>query len=289
MNRAVPWLAIIGAVVVGAALAVAGSIGTVAVVGWPVFAVGVALIYGIQWLAFLPAWWRQTERFFDLTGSLSFLTVVVLALIAQDSHGMRGTVIALCVLIWAVRLGSFLAVRVHRDRQDRRFREIKPNFALFLMTWTLQGAWVTLSVGPALAAIAADVPIAADGFLVAGTLLWVVGFAIEVVADEQKRRFRLNPANADRFIRHGLWAWSRHPNYFGEILLWVGLAVAAWPALVGWAHLTLVSPLFIWLLLTRISGVRMLEASGQRRWGDDPEYRAYLARTPKLVPKPPAS
>ena len=115
----------------------------------------------------------------------------------------------------------------------------------------------------------------------------VAGFAIEVVADEQKRRFRRQPDNAGRFIDSGLWAWSQHPNYFGEIVLWCGIAVAAFPVLQGWQYATLVSPVFIWLLLTRISGVRMLDAAAARRWQDDPGYAAYRARTPVLIPRPP--
>ncbi len=118
-------------------------------------------------------------------------------------------------------------------------------------------------------------------------MVWLVGFGIEVAADDQKRAFRADPANRGRFITTGLWAWSRHPNYFGEITLWVGVALVALPALSGWQHLTLVSPLFVGLLLTRVSGVPLLEARGQATWGDDPEYRDYVARTPVLVLRPP--
>ena len=132
-----------------------------------------------------------------------------------------------------------------------------------------------------------DEPGSIDGFLIAGTLIWIVGFSIEVSADNQKRRFRQSPTNASRFIESGLWRWSRHPNYFGEILLWSGIAICAFPALQGWQYVTLISPVFVWLLLTKISGIRMLEASAQKRWGDDPEYIRYVSNTPMLIPKPP--
>ena len=115
----------------------------------------------------------------------------------------------------------------------------------------------------------------------------IVGFAFEVVADEQKRRFRKDGANSNRFIQSGLWAWSQHPNYFGEILLWVGIAVIAFPVLQGWQYATLISPLFVWLLLTKISGVRMLDASAKRRWGEDTDYQKYRETTPTLIPRPP--
>ena len=278
---------IAGALVVAAVIAVAGSDGTARVADSPVVAVCIAAAFAIQWLAFLFAWTLKTERFFDLTGSLTFLTLAVLALAASGQPDPRALVVALLVGVWAVRLGAFLSLRIGHDGFDRRFTRIRTRFSTFLMTWTLQGLWVSVSFAAGLAAIAASSRVPADGFLAAGVLLWSLGFTMETTADVQKRRFRSDPDNAGRFIRSGLWAWCRHPNYFGEILLWTGIAVAAWPALTGWAHLTLVSPVFVWALLTRISGVPMLEASADRRWGSDADYAAYRARTPCLVPVPP--
>ena len=185
-----------------------------------------------------------------------------------------------------MRLGSFLFLRILSDREDVRFRHIKPHFLRFLMTWTLQGLWVFITFGAGLAAITSPVQSGTSALVVAGACLWVAGFVIEVVADQQKRRFRRQPGNRDAFIQQGLWRYSRHPNYFGEIVLWTGVAVTALPMLTGWQHLTLLSPVFVYLLLTRVSGVNMLEAQGRKRWGDDEAYRAYRARTPVLVPRP---
>ena len=287
MNKLIPWIGALGAAGLGVLVALAGSDGGDRLAGIPVFAMCVALAFAIQWLAFVPAYVAQNERFYDLTGSFTFLSLALFALIASEQPDARAYVIALLVASWALRLGFFLSARIRRDGFDRRLSRIKKDLAAFLLTWSLQGAWVTVSFAPGLAAIAAASPVPADGFLAVGVILWALGFAIEVAADEQKRRFRGQPANAERFITSGLWAWCRHPNYLGEILLWTGIAVAAWPALEGWAKLTVASPLLIALLLTRISGVRMLEASGQRRWGEDPEYGDYLARTPTLIPRPP--
>ena len=287
MNKAIPWIGVLGATGLGALMALAGSDGGDRLAGIPVFALCVVLVFAIQWLAFVPAYLAQSERYYDLTGSFTFLSLALFALAASEPPDARATIIALLVACWALRLGFFLSARIRRDGFDRRLSRIKKDFAAFLMTWSLQGAWVTVSFAPGLAAMTASSRVPADGFLITGVVLWGLGFAIEVAADEQKRRFRSQVANAERFITSGLWAWCRHPNYFGEILLWVGIAVAAWPALQGWALLTLASPLFIVLLLTRISGVRMLAASGRRRWGEDPEYRDYLARTPTLVPRRP--
>ena len=285
-TKLLPWLGAAGAVAVGVLLALAGSDHGVRVGAVPAFALCVALAFGIGWVLFVPAWVLRTERFYDLVGSLTFLTAAVVAL-AIAGPDVRAWVIAGLVAIWAVRLGAFLALRIHRDQFDRRFTGIKQDFATFLMTWTLQALWVSVSFAPGLAAMTASAKVPPDAFLLAGVVVWATGFVIEVVADAQKRRFRADEANAGRFIRQGLWAWSQHPNYFGEILLWTGIAICALPVLQGWQYATLLSPVFVWLLLTRISGVRMLDASARRRWGEDAEYLEYTARTSRLVPLPP--
>ena len=182
-----------------------------------------------------------------------------------------------------MRLGSFLFRRISSDGSDSRFDRIKPDPKRFLFTWTLQGLWVVMTASCGLAAITAstDASLGPVGWL--GLLLWVTGFAIEVVADNQKRRFRAEHGS-ERFIDTGLWRLSRHPNYFGEITVWAGVALIALPALSGWSLLTLVSPVFVFVLLTRVSGIPMLEKKGAKRWGDDPAYARYCRETPMLVP-----
>jgi steroid 5-alpha reductase family enzyme len=168
---------------------------------------------------------------------------------------------------------------------DERFDTIKPSFSRFLMAWTLQGLWVFLTLSAALAAMTSTTPAPLEPLGVAGMVVWTVGLAIEAVSDRQKRLFRQDPANAGRFITTGLWAWSRHPNYFGEIVLWLGIALIAFPALSGWQYVTLISPLFVYFLLTRVSGIPPLESRAEERWGNDPEFRVYKARTPALFPR----
>ena len=275
------------ATLLGAAMALAGSQHGLSFRGWPAFAVAAALAFGINWLAFVPAYASQSERFYDLVGSLTYLSVTLFALgIKGDA---RSALLAALICVWAVRLGSFLFLRIRDAGSDRRFDRIKPFFFRFLMTWTLQGLWVLMTAAAAIAAMTSTKEVGVDAFALVGAGLWLLGFGIEATADRQKRRFRRDPANADRFIAEGLWAWSRHPNYFGEILLWTGIAVIAVPALQGWQYVTLVSPLFVYLLLTRISGIPMLDALARRRWGDDPAYRAYRSATPALFPRPPRS
>ena len=279
-------IGIVVAVLVGGLVAWAGGDGAATVGPVSVVLLCAAVAYGVNWLAFVPAYLGQTERFYDLTGTATYLTVVVLALVLGGG-GARPVLLASLVVVWSLRLGSFLVARIAKDGSDGRFDAIKPRPMRFLLTWTMQGLWVVLTASCALAAMTAERDEGIDVFAVVGAAIWLFGMAIEVVADQQKRAFRSEAANEGRFIDVGLWAWSRHPNYFGEIVLWVGVAVVALPALSGWQYVTLISPVFVALLLTRISGVPMLEARARKRWGEQPEFRAYVERTPVLVPRPP--
>ncbi|HNF95494.1 MAG TPA: DUF1295 domain-containing protein, partial [Anaerolineales bacterium] len=225
--------------------------------------------------------------FYDLTGSLSFLTTATVAIVLSKASDIRSLLLAGMIALWALRLGTFLFTRVRAAGEDRRFREIKPNFARFMLTWTLQGLWVSFSMATALVVMTSTTPVGMDIFMVVGFVVWLFGFVLEVTADRQKRAFNANPANKGKFIRSGLWAWSRHPNYFGEIVLWIGVTIIALPVLRGWQWVTLISPLFITLLLTRLSGVPLLEKRADNEWGGQAEYEAYKAKTPVLIPRAP--
>jgi len=274
--------AIIG---VGVLVAWAGSQGGVRVGNIPVFALAVALAFLIQWVVFIPAFVFQSEKFFDLTGSLSYITIITATLILSGATDARAILVFILVLVWAARLGTFLFRRVKKAGKDDRFDEIKPSFLRFLNVWTLQGLWITLTLAAALVAITSSDRKGFDGFAVVGLVIWILGFAIEVAADLQKSRFNANPANKGRFINTGLWSRSRHPNYFGEITLWVGIAVIALPVLHGWQWLALISPLFVTLLLTKVSGIPLLEKKADKKWGGQEEYEAYKKKTPVLIPK----
>jgi len=280
-------IAILIALLVAAAVAWAGSQGGVSIAGMPLFAVAAVVAFVIQWLVFVPSYRLQTEHWYDLTGSLTYLCIVIGTLLLVGRFDLRSLVIVALVTIWAVRLGRFLYRRVQKAGSDSRFDEIKPSFTGFLMAWTLQGLWVFLTLAAALAAMTTLSPPAFGVLAVIGVLIWMIGFLIEAVADAQKQAFRRDPANAGRFIHSGLWAWSRHPNYLGEITLWTGIALIALPALSGWQLVTLISPLFVYVLIVYISGIPMLESRADERWGDDPAYRDYKARTPVLFPRPP--
>ena len=246
----------------------------------------VILAFLIQWMAYIPAYVFQTEKFYDLTGSLTYLSVIWYALILASSDfanaNAANIVIVLLISLWALRLGSFLFMRIHKDGEDKRFRTIKPSATQFFMTWTLQGLWVSLCSMCALTAISSDGGVVVNAMFYFGLGLFVLGFSTEIVADNQKSKFRSFPENRDKFITTGLWAKSRHPNYFGEIVLWTGIATMSFSSLEGWQYLTLISPIFTYILLVYVSGVRMLEARADKKWGDNDDYIKYKSETPVL-------
>ena len=280
-------IAIVVALAVGTLVAIAGSQGGATIGGVPLFALAVGAAFAIQVIAFIPAMLMQTERFFDLTGSLTFFVISAALVLLAPMPDARSWILAAMVMLWAARLGSFLAVRVHKAGSDGRFDQIKGLPLRFLQVWVIQGAWVSLTAAAAWIAISTDAGARAPiGWLtVVGIIVWVIGMAIEVVADAQKSTFRADPRNRDEFIRSGLWSRSRHPNYFGEIVIWVGVFVTAAPVLVGWQWVALLSPLFVILLLTRVSGIPLLEARAEKKWGDRADYIAYRENTPSLIPR----
>ena len=246
------------------------------------------MIFVIQWIAYIPAFIFKTEKFYDLTGSLTYITAISFALYSTNTSqnlDLGSLIIGAAIIIWAVRLGSFLFIRIHKDKKDGRFDSIKTSFSQFFMTWTLQGMWVFICSSAALVAIASPTGVIINSVFFLGLALFVLGFAVEVIADNQKTKFRSIPENKDQFINEGLWTRSRHPNYFGEITLWTGITVMGISTFEGMNYLAIFSPIFAYLLLVYVSGVRMLEFRGQRKWGHLDEYNTYKKNTPKLIPK----
>ncbi len=282
MLRSIIGIAV--AVTLSMLIAIAGSNNSTLFDGMPIFMLCASVGFVLHWLGFIPAYLFQTEHYFDLIGSISYVATVALAFILMPSFDARGLVVATLICVWAVRLGSFLFIRVKKAGQDRRFTQIKTKFFRFLLTWTLGGTWVFITMASGLAAMTSQSQSPIDAFLIIGAAMWALGFVIEVIADRQKTKFRKDPANADKFISSGLWSISRHPNYLGEIILWIGIAVIALPVLSGWQWVTLISPIFVSFLLLKVSGVPLLENNAESRWGDDPEFRQYKARTPSLIP-----
>ncbi len=254
-------------------------------IGLSIFASGALMAFIVQWIALIPAYWLKTEHFYDLTGGATYLAVVIFAFMQSEQHDLRSIILTCLIVIWATRLSTFLFLRVRKQGSDSRFDDIKLNFWRFSIAWTVQGLWVLITAGAAIAAISSSQK-ADFGWIGAfGLLLWLIGFTMEAVADNQKRVFKQQKNSHNEFIHTGLWARSRHPNYFGEILLWIGVAIIAYPALYQWQLVTLISPLFVILLLTKISGISLQEQQANERWSDNTDYQDYKKRTPVLIPR----
>ncbi|MDA8609635.1 DUF1295 domain-containing protein [Euryarchaeota archaeon] len=244
---------------------------------------------GIQWVAWIPASIAKTERFYDLTGGLTYLAVVGFSLWAgsqSEPPSLREILVSLLVVIWSIRLSSFLYLRIHRTGKDGRFDRLKTSPVRFLVPWTIQGLWVFLTM--IVVIVINSQADSASGFGIwdsIGLSMWLLGFGIEVVADNQKKVFNSDPENQGKWIDTGLWAYSRHPNYFGEILLWTGIAFFGISCFTGLERVAWISPVFIYLLLTKISGIPLLDRRALEKWGDHPEYQKYRENTPALFPR----
>ena len=280
------FISIISVIIAGA-FAWAGSYGGPSFAGFPALVLIVGTGFLIHWIIFLPSFFAKTEKFYDITGTVAYFVMTGLAVyIASESSSLSllSKIIAAMVLVWALRLGLFLLVRVFHVGEDKRFSEAKKSFFKFLMFFSLSALWVFLTTANALTLILNNPDINDVLFLGIGGIIWVIGFLFEVISDEQKRQFRKKDSNHGQFITTGLWSISRHPNYFGEILIWIGMAVISFPVLSGWQYATLISPLFVILMLTRVSGINLLEESADKKWGNLDEYQTYKANTAALIP-----
>ena len=283
------YISVIIAFFIGALIAIGGSQNGAQYHGYPILFICLMISFVLHWIAFIPAYLARTEKFYDIAGTVAYLSVLATAsyltmISSINNLQLRSIIAIILVLIWALRLGIFLFVRVLKAGEDRRFREVKQNFSKFLVWWSVSALWVFLTAANALTMIINNVSFTDDFYFYFGLSLWLIGFSFEAIADEQKRRFKSDKKNKDAFISTGLWGLSRHPNYFGEILLWVGMAVIALPTLIGWQYVTLISPIFIYFLLTRVSGVNLLEDRANQKWGGTEEYESYVKKTPVLIP-----
>ncbi|MEA1882472.1 MAG: DUF1295 domain-containing protein [Candidatus Marinimicrobia bacterium] len=275
-------------IAIAAGFAWAGSRGGPTLFGYPALIFIVAIGFLIHWLIFLPSFLLKTEKFYDITGTIAYLAMIGFAVYSvgsgPDALTLRTQIVATMVIFWALRLGLFLLIRILQVGEDKRFQVAKTSFAKFLMFFSISGLWVFLTTANALTLILNNTDLEGDIYFIIGSLIWIIGISFEVIADEQKRKFRENDSNHGKFITTGLWSISRHPNYFGEILIWIGMAIISFPALNGWQYTTLISPIFVTLLLTKVSGVNLLEKSADKKWGNLETYQGYKSKTALLIP-----
>ena len=244
-----------------------------------------AWIFAIQIIVFIPSFIFRTEHYYDLTGGITYISTVVMALILKNSYqgiDLISLLLGSMVIIWATRLSSFLFLRVKKSGEDVRFKKIKHSFSWFLMTFMLQGMWVFMCIFPALIVIS-SFNSEINNYAIVGSIVWLFGFLFEIIADNQKSNF--NKFNKGEFISSGLWSITRHPNYFGEFILWLGITIASLGYIDNYKYVLLLTPIFVHLLLTRVSGVNLLEDIGEKRWGNSKEYQKYKEKTPLFFPK----
>ncbi|MBC47677.1 MAG: hypothetical protein CMO27_02105 [Thiotrichales bacterium] len=279
---------IVACILTACFVAILASVEGVFLYGVPVILLCAGVSFTVHWIIAVPSLVTSSEKYFDFTGMIATLLVTSAAMFALLSSGyqasIRSTIVAIFVSIWTLRLGIFLYKRIVKSGEDKRFREIKKSLPKFLMTWTLSALWVFLTTVNAITVIALNPQEPLGVFFLLGAIIWALGFAFEAVADRQKKAFSELPENRDKFITQGLWSISRHPNYFGEIVLWTGIAIISLPLLSGWQFVTLISPVFVFLLLTKISGLPFLEDKAEKKWGDDKDYIEYKNKTPAMVP-----
>ena len=244
----------------------------------------VLFIFLIHLLIFVPSYFFQTEKFFDLTGTISYVSSVLFIFFKSntlESINLGSLVLSTFIIIWSLRLGIFLFLRIKKAGKDRRFNEIKKSFSWFFMTFSVSGMWVTICSICALTGIANGIIFSSTTII--GIIIFTIGFTIEIIADSQKTKFRAMDDNKDKFISIGLWKYSRHPNYLGEIILWLGISLISFSSLEGFQYITLISPIFTYLLLVNVSGINLLEKSGEKKWGHLDSYKSYKENTPRLI------
>lgn len=258
------------------------------------FVLNILALYCIilQWIVFIHAGGffgnERTEKYYDITGSFTFLSTLALSmLLIRGKITIRMIILSCFVAVWSVRLGWFLFARIHNNNGiDSRFTTIKAYNPRFMMAWTLQGVWVFFTMLPVLMLHQASEDFAFNVLDYVGIPLWAVGWLFEIISDYQKSAFRKLAENRDKFIYTGLWSISRHPNYFGEILLWIGIALSAFGGL-GMrpkAAFVFISPIFVALLLIFVSGIPLLEQKSDKKFCDNDLYLQYKKTTPTLVP-----
>lgn len=237
---------------------------------------------GLNLLMFIPAYHFKTDRLTDLSYSVTFIILAVLGF-AQSAKTPAQTVVLFMVLLWALRLGGFLFIRINKIKKDSRFDEMRQKPWSFFRFWLFQGLTVFIVLAAALAIWRQ--PLAGIGLLsYLGWLVFGLGLALEAVADLQKYRFNLKKTK-DIWIDTGVWRISRHPNYLGEILVWTGVYMFCFPALSWLARLvSLASPLYIAAILLFFSGVPLVEKVADKKWGANQDYKNYKAEVPLLVP-----
>lgn len=230
-------------------------------------------------LAYLWAYKKQSDHLTDISYSLCFIVVTLYFLFSYGELIPGRVVLAMMVILWGIRLGGFLFYRIHIMGKDKRFDAFRGNAAGFLKFWLLQSMSISIIILPVLFGLQVDnlqMNLFASG-------LWIAGWVIQAKADWQKFSFRkLNPDEG--FIDYGLYTCIRHPNYLGEIMMWVSVFWYVVPVLSGWQWIAVFSPFWIVFLLIRVSGIPLIEKANYKKYKDNLKFQEYVRKTYRLIP-----
>ena len=247
--------------------------------------IALVLNIGIFFIAFN----YQTDKLTDITYASTFALLAAYFWYFSDGNNTTYKIaLFLLPLIWAIRLGAYLFIRILTKGKDHRFDKFRHIFKRFFRFWLLQGmsVWIVslpFIVGLTVSPESFEFSIS-DTWLIIGVTCWIFGFLIESIADYQKFRFRNNPENQGKFMDKGLFSIVRFPNYLGEMMVWISIFMLVAPVLQGLQWLVIISPLWICFLLLKVSGIPFLERSNKKRYGHLPDFQDYKANTKKLIP-----
>jgi steroid 5-alpha reductase family enzyme len=242
------------------------------------------IIFGIQVLFFIFASAFKTDKVTDLAYGLTFVILSWILLVYNKTFTLTNVIIAIMVTAWGVRLAGYLFYRILKTKKDERFNGIRENFWKFAMFWTFQTLLIFIIMLPIIFLMSQDYLNALSIIGIIGFFVWALGFAMESIADAQKFAFRNNPKNKNKWIENGLWYYSRHPNYFGEILCWIGIFVYIVPILSGISWIAILSPISIIVSLLFFSGIPLLEKKSDEVYGKNKDYKKYKKTTSVLIP-----
>ena len=244
---------------------------------------GISLL--IQAVFFVFAASLKTDKVTDLSYGLTFVILAFVLLLKNDPADPAQLALAMMVVLWGVRLAGYLFYRIVRIKRDARFDGIRENFWKFFQFWLFQGIAVWIIMLPVTVWFGAPEPW--QLLMVLGSGVWLAGLAIETIADIQKFRQKSGASGALRWTSSGLWRYSRHPNYFGELLCWWGVFLFAATGLKGWSWLSILGPVTITYILLYVTGIPPLEQTADKKWGGDPGYLEYKRSTNVLIPRLP--
>ena len=251
-----------------------------------VYILALIICLGINLLFFLLASTLKTDKFTDFTYGLTFIALAIFFLLKNQTFYFFQILAAAMVTIWGVRLITYLLVRILKIKKDRRFNKIRENPLKFLQFWVFQGLAVWVIMLPSIYLLNETKSKLLSPLMILGVFVWALGLLIETASDWQKFTFKNNPNNENLWIQSGLWKYSRHPNYFGEMLCWWGIFIFTLPFLQGPSWLTIFGPISITFILLFVTGIPPLEKRYDSKYANNKNYQEYKKRTSILIPLP---